>query len=518
MDDFTRWAVRHAAAPAAERVAMEAEGVELAKARLPLMRQLIQDDPARALREALTPRQRAALPAAVRAQVERVIAGVGEYAVLAICNHAAGAEHGEDRIERTATVGGERFIAHTHGAGLKRLTQKNASIYGIAVGSDLALHTGDVMTFAARDLPGVAPETPGVAAIYKGGWHWLDDAGQLPAFEKSLAPPVPELPLAASGPTFDPEAPPTGPAPPTTAYNEYTGTYQHQKGPKTVFVFLIEPSDGAAWSSPPSLATLDAQLNTASQNYYNASYRQTWFGPKYVNPGAANEVLVPRLVVSPVLHLSKTTSALMDALSTQAYDAKDLVEAMGGAWTNGGANDPDNFDRWVVMSNTKLVNSTGLAYVGGAISWTGGALSGGVAEHEWGHNWGVVHANSWDVPQGAQPRATSGTSGEYNDGWDIMGGGSMTTLSTRSSARNSAFSSARGGRCSTSPRPAPTGSTTTSTPTRATPRRTSARSCCRCRASRIQSACFSASAALPAPMAAPAAATGTATPSPSTPA
>ena len=423
MDHFSEWVSRYAKSPTP---ALETEGVALAKARAPVMQRLIADDPQRALALAVTPRIRAALPASVLAHVEREIAGEGEYAVLAFCNHAAGADHGADRIERSVTIAGEHFTAHVGGAGWKRRSQRHASIYGVALGGELALHPGDVKVFAAKELAGVVPETPGVAAIYKGGWHWLDDAGQVAAFEKSLTPPLPELPLAASGPAFDPEAPPTGPAPPTIAYNEYTGNYAHEKGPKTVFVFLIEPSDGPAWTSPPSFATLDAQLNTSSQDYYNASYRQTWFGPKYVNPGAANEVLVPRLVVSPVIHLSKTTSALMNALSTQAYDAKDIIEAMGGVWTNGGTNDPDNFDRWVVMSNTKLITSTGLAYVGGAIAWTGGALSGSVAEHEWGHNWGVVHANSWDVPPGAVPRATSGTSGEYNDGWDIMGGGSMT--------------------------------------------------------------------------------------------
>jgi len=422
-DRFALWVPRYAASP---MPALEAEGVALAKAREPVMRRLIAADPERALALAVTPRLRAALPAAVLAHVEREVAGVGEYAVLAICNHAAGADHGADRIERSVTLAGERFTAHVHGEGWKRLSQNQASIYGVAIGSDLALHSGDVKVFPASDIPDVAPESPGVMVIYKGDWHWLNDAGQLAAYEKSLVPPPPELPLAPSGPTFDPAVPPTGPVPPTIAYNEYAGDYAHQKGPKTVFVFLIEPSDGPAWTSPPSLAAFSAQLDSASQNYYNASYRQTWFGPKYKNLGAGNEVLVPRLVVSPVVRLSKTTSALLNDISTQANDAKALVEAMGGVWTNNGANDPDNFDRWVVMSNTQLITSTGLAYVGGSISWSGGSLSGSVAEHEFGHNWGVFHANSWNLPPGALPRAPSGSNGEYGDGWDIMGGSGMT--------------------------------------------------------------------------------------------
>jgi hypothetical protein len=54
-------------------------------------------------------------------------------------------------------------------------------------------------------------------------------------------------------------------------------------------------------------------------------------------------------------------------------------------------------------------------------------LSGTVAEHELGHNWGVFHANAWTVSEGSAPRSSAGSSAEYKDGWDIMGGGDMGT-------------------------------------------------------------------------------------------
>ena len=223
--------------------------------------------------------------------------------------------------------------------------------------------------------------------------------------------------------TFDPANPPSSASPPTELYNEYTGAYSHQKGPKTVLVFLVRPSDGAAWSSPPTFATLDGQLTAASANFYNNySHRQAWFGPK-----RRNGMDIPRLVVTPVLQLPGTASAYMNGFGQLQSDCLAAVRALGGVWAAGQVNDYENFDRWVVMSNTKLISSTGLAYVGGRFAWTGGSLSGGTAEHEWGHNWGVYHANAYTVPTGAEPRAPGGTSGEYADGWDLMGGNTVAS-------------------------------------------------------------------------------------------
>jgi hypothetical protein len=222
--------------------------------------------------------------------------------------------------------------------------------------------------------------------------------------------------------TFDPADPPSSATPPTAQYHEYTGANSHQKGPKTVLVMLVRPSDGAAWTSPPSFATLEGQLNGASQSYYDASYHQTWFGPK-----RRAGFDIPRLVVTPVLVLPKTAAQYLASFGTLQNDCLASVRAQGADW-NGGALDPNHFDRWVVMSNTKMIGSTGLAYVGGRFAWTGGSLGGGVALHEWGHNWGVFHANDWTVPAGDHPRSPAGSSGEYQDGWDVMGGNTANVM------------------------------------------------------------------------------------------
>lgn len=185
-------------------------------------------------------------------------------------------------------------------------------------------------------------------------------------------------------------------------------------------VIMVRPSDGPAWTNPPTFATLNSQLNSASQNYYNHSHRQTWFGPK-----VQNGLDIDRLVVTPVLNLPGTTAQYQASFGQLQSDSLAAVRAQGGEW-NGGRLDPNYFDRQVVMSNTKMISSTGLAYVGGRFSWVGTSLSGGVTEHEWGHNWGVYHANAWNVSSGQPARSLSGSNEEYKDGWDVMGGGGPT--------------------------------------------------------------------------------------------
>lgn len=92
--------------------------------------------------------------------------------------------------------------------------------------------------------------------------------------------------------------------------------------------------------------------------------------------------------------------------------ARNAAAAQGGDWAAGGSKYHGNFDRVVIMAIDKLSNSTGFAFVGGETAWVGNGsntrITGGVALHEWGHNWGVYHANYW-VGDNGIPRNASGT-------------------------------------------------------------------------------------------------------------
>ncbi len=80
-----------------------------------------------------------------------------------------------------------------------------------------------------------------------------------------------------------------------------------------------------------------------------------------------------------------------------------------------------NFVLWVFPALGSC-GWNGLGYVGGSGAWINGtgSMSLLVAAHELGHNFGVLHAHSWDC--GATAIAPSGcTRSEYGDRFDVMG-------------------------------------------------------------------------------------------------
>ncbi len=395
-----------------------ARGVEAAQARRADMKALIQNDPARAIDYRLTRRQRSELPTKVRDSLEQEVLGTGFFGVLAICAH--GDETAENGFRREVMLGETYYIAHIYGKGLDRLTEKNATIYGVAVDGHIALHEDTSLFFPAESLAENDPCGELGAVLRDGALKPVDSEDDLAAGET----PAPRSVTAkgSSGNVFDPANPPSSDTPPTEIYDKYTGTGSWKLGPKTVMVILVEPSDGEEWTDPKSFEELAAELDEASQWYYDCSYRQTWFGPKRINIGESDEMDIDRLVVTPVvLRLSRTKDEYKSNFVLLRMDSIAAARELGGEW-DGGTRDPYNFDRIVAMSNTKLINASGLAYVGGTFAWVGSKLKGSVAIHEWGHNWGVVHANLWTSNDGIT-RSDDGKHKEYGDKADVMGNG-----------------------------------------------------------------------------------------------
>ncbi|MCH8541391.1 MAG: immunoglobulin domain-containing protein [Opitutales bacterium] len=228
--------------------------------------------------------------------------------------------------------------------------------------------------------------------------------------------------LIAEPLTFDPNNPPTQNSVPTEVYHEYTGTNSWRLGPKTMIVFRVYPSDREPWTNYKSDEDLLSELMTMSENYYRGSFQQTWFGPK-----RRNGMDIPVLVVTPPMELPGTYEQYRNSFSLLQSHSRAAAEALGPEWRDGGIYDHRHYDRHVAMSNANMVGSAGLAYVNGKFSWVGGSLSGTIAVHELGHNWGLYHANSWYAPDGVDPevhpRSPLRQNGEYQDGWCVMGGG-----------------------------------------------------------------------------------------------
>jgi hypothetical protein len=184
---FDSWLARHAAASPAERPALLAEGRALLAARRPVMAALLASDPEAALLLTPSPVARATLPAELRGELEQIVAATGFYGVKAICNHAPGAAHAEAcRIVPEAIIDGVIYPASIYGERQARLTEMDASLYGVVLDGRIALHPDDFVVLPAADVspdPALAGQ---LAVIHHGRTTFTPGAASLPAHLQSL--------------------------------------------------------------------------------------------------------------------------------------------------------------------------------------------------------------------------------------------------------------------------------------------------------------------------------------------
>ncbi|MCU0782055.1 MAG: PKD domain-containing protein [Akkermansiaceae bacterium] len=88
----------------------------------------------------------------------------------------------------------------------------------------------------------------------------------------------------------------------------------------------------------------------------------------------------------------------------------------------------DNYDITVVAFPKLSWSWSGLATIGGRDQWLNGTRDAKTIAHEFGHNYGLRHASSWDVndgsvmPPSGAPDAGDPRHAEYGDRYSVMGG------------------------------------------------------------------------------------------------
>lgn len=121
-------------------VANQGKGMELAKARAIAMKELIQTDPAAALRQALPAEIRASLSPAIAAAIEQPVKKTGMCSIRIMCNHASDASHDdceespillEDVVSWNAYFGAQQWRNHVG---------QTVEFEGVAVDGELAVH------------------------------------------------------------------------------------------------------------------------------------------------------------------------------------------------------------------------------------------------------------------------------------------------------------------------------------------------------------------------------------------
>lgn len=187
--EFDRWARRYAAASPEEQPSLLAEGRALASERAILLGQLIASDPEAAILLTPPPAVRATLPPEIAASLEKVITAKGFYGVKAICNHGPEVPHGEQtcRIEYEAGIGDTFYKASIYGSRRERLTEENASLYGVVHDGLIALHEDDYVVFSGEDID---PARAGqLAVIHNGETTWFPDLATLESHFRQPAQP-----------------------------------------------------------------------------------------------------------------------------------------------------------------------------------------------------------------------------------------------------------------------------------------------------------------------------------------
>jgi len=407
---FEAWRHRHAAATAADRERLLAEGERLARQRRAAMYSLVRTDPERALQQALPLAQRRDLPASITDELEHFVQGRGDYHVFCVYPIEADPNHPEGPLplQRTVALNGQRYRASVYGARADHPTHDHLPLHGVA------LVEGDNAVMAVNEHP-VQVLDPDEAALL--GYHpaRLEDSTCLLDDHPAASGPSPVL-AALGGETawfcslehaalmdmqLLEEAGTSGghedlPSPtPPGGRNSYT------EGRKRVIIFRV------AFPNVPTPAMAeDTGINLLAN--INDWFQRVSYGRLSIAPFGQGSDVVQVTLASP--------SSVYDG------DAGALRSAVRSAASASGI-DLSLFDFDITaVGGTPAYSFAGLGYVGAPGAWLANGYFGtGVTVHEIGHNLGLPHGNFWDT--GDESDIGPGGNQEYGDSYDVMGGG-----------------------------------------------------------------------------------------------
>ena len=422
---FAHWLARFQAADAVEKAKLLPTGEKLARARRHAFYDLIAKDPAAALAAAVGEPSRRMLPDEITSLLERTVSGKGDLSVFE--DDGPANRPGRRDIYRKAWIDGRSYDAYVYGRRADMLTKYGTSLLGVAVEDRLAVLEEPVRLMSKSDLPPgavlekpLAPPNPSrrpVATtdslvLQVGGQyfpvmsaeHAHEVAARWSAIENRPGPVVQALGESLPGLEAAPLA--------------SSLAASHLLGAQSVLVILADftdaqgaPVDSTVAQPYPTINNTLVQQRIATEVadfYTQASYGKATIGT---------------VTVTGVLRMPSTLASYATANNDTGMKNDALTKAKAAGFN------PANYDRqMVVFANTHGITSnkfgwSGLADIGGSFIWMNGNLRLGVAAHEMGHTFGLYHANLWQIPGGSSdPLDPAGSSNEYGDPFDIMGG------------------------------------------------------------------------------------------------
>ncbi|OAI43146.1 hypothetical protein AYO41_02820 [Verrucomicrobia bacterium SCGC AG-212-E04] len=395
-----------------------ARGVALAKERRAALLQLIVDDPERAIAEAVSPDVRQQLPPQIVAQLEDRVSTRATFGVLATLPPEGSTFMSVPAISRqVVTAEGAAYQAYVYGAALKQPSATNLPISGVALDGKVALSESPVRVMAAGER--IAANTPVVevcpvsgasvpapnsgvipadasAVEICGTVHLMCSPGHITEIQQGMRAGL--FRVDGSGAARPVDGPVTD-----SAYNQ---------GTKKILIIRCNFTDAPAESI--SVAGGQAMLSQTDAFMNENSY------------GTLRIDLVNSLVTPVLITMPKTKATYTSENNSIGFlsDARAAATAAGYNYLN--------YD-FEFVCYAGIYGFSGQAYVGGRGVWLQ-SNSTGVACHEWGHNLGLWHANSWIA--GNDTIIGAGSNGEYGDSFDTMGSAGAGPYSFNSYHRN----------------------------------------------------------------------------------
>ncbi|HKS37297.1 MAG TPA: PKD domain-containing protein, partial [Verrucomicrobiae bacterium] len=386
LDRFDDWTHRFLSAGTADRQALVVEGESLARQRRAALAALIETDPEEALRRAIPVRIRQELPPAVAQHLEERVNARGDLAVVAALSSNPETD-GVPAVDRWVSVPGKTYRAFVYGRRLAQPTIEDIPVHGIALGGALAMHENPIRPLE----PG---ETPDPTLPIRNASEDCP-VSQQPSARAVVAQVGDEIVyfctgshIAALGEELIQQE--------NDAVKPMASTWS--QGTKTVlFIRAVFTDDTAESISDAGARTMMTNVSNwfAENSYYTTEMTAT---------------------VTPLLTMPKTKEWYK---TNNNYSAL-LTDARAVAKTNGYDTAGYNLD--CVHFKSVFSGWSGRAYVGGKGAWLQSGNSVGVAAHEFGHNYGLWHANFWTAI--GDTIIGPGSNAEYGNSFDTMGSAS----------------------------------------------------------------------------------------------
>ncbi|MBI5689039.1 MAG: PKD domain-containing protein [Verrucomicrobia bacterium] len=390
---FTGWLTEWRRADAAAQAGLAERGLQLATARREALKELIPQDPRRALELAVPMGLRRELPPEVQSKLEHRIDGRGDLEVTIGCFGT------ETRIERSALIAGRRYEVHVYGRRAEQHTKFGVPLHGIAVDEVAALAEEPyrLLDDAERQASGLGESDVGVFA--GDGLRVFGSPAELEAFaarqvaaEAVVGPHVASVGGDGSGSGAG--------VPPTAANTPWI------LGAKRVLWVQIDFADDPGGVATPA----EIEVTNARVSEFYAAVSQ-------------GKTTMSFTVLPQVLRMTRDKSfynASSSTVSQLQTDAGVLARAYDVANGNNGTYNPDRYDRWIVLFKRMPAYSFGgQAQLTGPQVRMNGNISPGTTYHELGHTQGLSHSHYW-LPSGSTGIG-AGTHVEYGDVFDAMG-------------------------------------------------------------------------------------------------